>query len=639
MSTSQHSGENVSSGESAGIPLADYGYVPILSDGDNIRIFELFPGYANSQIRGCFVPHSLQRDLRYDAVSYAWGNAGFTMPIAICCEERRLAIPVRVERILQDLRLLDLKRHLWIDAICINQDDVSERAQQVRLMRQIYARSSTVRVWIDLELDETDPGISTLASFDGESTVDSVVRETGYWDSVNMIVNHEYWQRMWVQQELSLASTVSIQCRRIPLSAITLLHYYRLTMQKLQRENTSNIRNAEVGGNQPFLQALEIWSARQTLPSQWSHTNPFSGTHAYYLIYDALERCRSFEATDPRDKIFALDGTIKSWREKPITIDYKLSVAQVYCQVARHIIDKWESLAFLCSCVLGDATPSHRLPSWLPDYSKSIPSTEDFAALKERIPTDYPFTSPPAFKEQDRLLEVQGFLVDKVFIPYRHLSFRNFLHNLRAQEVFEHIDDLVMTALALRDGAGISNLMTPSADSERDVLLLQQQSILITTILGCGLDEENEQNLLDFDAQSQFFKFTNSQGQRVQMSYSQLLRSGNGIFCKDPDDVEWRILRRLRGRVTYLSAKGVMGLAPEAVLPGDEIWQIFGCQWPLILRPRGQRHVVVGPGFHQSLIIHSEIFENFGNARDDTEQEISWENRYGNFNVMTVTLQ
>lgn len=37
---------------------------------------------------------------------------------------------------------------MWIDAICINQMDLNERAQQVQLMAEIYRKASLVVVWL-----------------------------------------------------------------------------------------------------------------------------------------------------------------------------------------------------------------------------------------------------------------------------------------------------------------------------------------------------------------------------------------------------------------------------------------------------------------------------------------------------------
>lgn len=49
---------------------------------------------------------------------------------------------------LRYLRLRNSQRILWVDAICINQNDPAERGQQVRLMKEIYANCKTDLAWM-----------------------------------------------------------------------------------------------------------------------------------------------------------------------------------------------------------------------------------------------------------------------------------------------------------------------------------------------------------------------------------------------------------------------------------------------------------------------------------------------------------
>ena len=61
---------------------------------------------------------------------------------------------------LHHLRQPDQSRYLWIDAICINQEDLDERSQQVGLMRQIYSQASHVVVWLGPEADDSPVGMA-----------------------------------------------------------------------------------------------------------------------------------------------------------------------------------------------------------------------------------------------------------------------------------------------------------------------------------------------------------------------------------------------------------------------------------------------------------------------------------------------
>ena len=209
------------------------------------------------------------------------------------------------------------------------------------------------------------------------------------------------------------------------------------------------------------------------------------------------------------------------------------------------------------------------------------------------------------------------------------------MHDLPAQEVFRVFHDLVRTALELRRAAGIPSLSPIGTTQE--LMLLEQYSILLMTIVSIILQDLDLQYILDFNKQVDLFREIERQGERLRLSYSQLLRSQDGFYCSSTAEVEWLILTRLRGRVIYLSQKGVIGLAPTVTRTGDEVWSIWGCQWPLILRKVDDHYIVVGPAYHQSLCIHSEILD--GEYTGDGRSGTKWENRYGSFVIESIELR
>jgi hypothetical protein len=66
-------------------------------------------------------------------------------------------------RVLERLRCQDVNRILWIDGICINQEDVEERSQQVLLMKQVYQQAKAVLCWIGEEEDDTEAAFRTIS--------------------------------------------------------------------------------------------------------------------------------------------------------------------------------------------------------------------------------------------------------------------------------------------------------------------------------------------------------------------------------------------------------------------------------------------------------------------------------------------
>ncbi|KAH7306119.1 heterokaryon incompatibility [Rhexocercosporidium sp. MPI-PUGE-AT-0058] len=66
----------------------------------------------------------------------------------IRCNGVSVAVTQSLHSALQRLQTPDGSRLMWIDAICINQDDSEERSIQVTLMREIYLRAQAVIVWL-----------------------------------------------------------------------------------------------------------------------------------------------------------------------------------------------------------------------------------------------------------------------------------------------------------------------------------------------------------------------------------------------------------------------------------------------------------------------------------------------------------
>ena len=110
---------------------------------------ELYPGDNESFIQLHLrqnVP--LARHLNYTALSYTWGDLNDTEAVRIGDVEvlltRSLVSFLRCQR-------KQLKTEFWlfwVDAICINQIDPKEKAQQIPLMRQIYEYAALTLVWL-----------------------------------------------------------------------------------------------------------------------------------------------------------------------------------------------------------------------------------------------------------------------------------------------------------------------------------------------------------------------------------------------------------------------------------------------------------------------------------------------------------
>ena len=88
---------------------------------------------------------------QYCALSYVWGDATKTSDIWV--NDKRVGITRNLDRALRDLRPQQDTLVIWIDALCNNQSDSAEVSHQVQMMGRIYSTATTVRSWLDMDVD------------------------------------------------------------------------------------------------------------------------------------------------------------------------------------------------------------------------------------------------------------------------------------------------------------------------------------------------------------------------------------------------------------------------------------------------------------------------------------------------------
>lgn len=134
--------------------------------GSSIRLLELLPGDLDDELECRLVETPLHDITTFEALSYVWGDPAIREPIK--CNGQAMTITTNLAQALRRLRLsraapskgqleqadlpqqeadehdqsTGISRVLWADAICINQEDIIERGQQVQLMREIYTKAT-----------------------------------------------------------------------------------------------------------------------------------------------------------------------------------------------------------------------------------------------------------------------------------------------------------------------------------------------------------------------------------------------------------------------------------------------------------------------------------------------------------------
>ncbi|KAK3941750.1 putative heterokaryon incompatibility protein [Diplogelasinospora grovesii] len=137
-------------------PVTNSFYHQLRQDDQQIRLLVVKPGVSDDAIQASFEHASLalspQKRTNFHALSYCWGDSSEFTDIlleAAGADGESFRISRTVGKVIQRLRSKDTPMRIWIDAICINQNDLEERAQQVSMMGSIYSQAETVHVWLD----------------------------------------------------------------------------------------------------------------------------------------------------------------------------------------------------------------------------------------------------------------------------------------------------------------------------------------------------------------------------------------------------------------------------------------------------------------------------------------------------------
>jgi len=168
-------------------------YNPLDIGGDQIRLLHLHPGRNSSFVTCSIEHHYLDDGPVYVALSYTWGNIDITKPMVISRHrafvssrddprlvqtievETQVEVTINLEAALRQLRASGYEK-VWIDALCINQKDDTERREQVLKMNRIYKRAREVVVWLGPEGENSDRAMTFIRSHEDPNFVEDLVR-------------------------------------------------------------------------------------------------------------------------------------------------------------------------------------------------------------------------------------------------------------------------------------------------------------------------------------------------------------------------------------------------------------------------------------------------------------------------------
>ena len=339
---------------------------------NEIRLVKILPGLRISPVK-C----ELQSEIlgpeppKYVALSYCWGNANDKTWVN--CNGQRLALTKDLLNAIRRLRRKDNTVTLWIDQICINQEDLEERNSQVSIMRKIYETATNVLIWLGDEADDSNMAIELIPRLN-RTLPHFKVRTTKELQPLKALLSRPWFGRMWVLQELWAASSATIVCgnKSIPWQDVSDL---------IDRMTYRGLLWGMFGSSESSLLACRRLADLKSI----REGSPGGGSCAYTALYVS----RDFDATDPRDKIYASPGLSK-YHDYCFHPDYSTDIRTLYLATARVCLfagdskvsanpsimcSKHSGMRFLCEAERSENT--YNLPSWVPDWRvRSYPNLQ-----------------------------------------------------------------------------------------------------------------------------------------------------------------------------------------------------------------------------------------------------------------------
>uniref|UniRef100_A0A0B7KHY6 Heterokaryon incompatibility domain-containing protein n=1 Tax=Bionectria ochroleuca TaxID=29856 RepID=A0A0B7KHY6_BIOOC len=342
-----------------------------------IRLLHLSNGNFNDLIHIDLTVEDFAFGVEYEALSYTWANdAGDSQKSCSVYYGKGwevIRVTENCANALRRLRYRNKTRTLWVDAICINQEDVDERSHQVEMMADIFACAARVIVY----LGENEPG-----SFDDEPLYRTRLRQ-----QVEELCGRPYFSRIWVVQELVFAADKTVIC------GSTTWDWEMFDTMAGSLPDTTRIPWIRYCSDRKYREGLDL----------------------FQLLCSTLN-CKS---SDPRDRVFALLGLVVGSRAMGLTPDYSLQLADLMIGVTGH---------FLIHCSAQDSRKNgvSAWASWVPNWADigqrqwfgaaSIRESQEYAGTEEKGWSSHLLlrcveTERPAIGKATGCLKLKGFLV------------------------------------------------------------------------------------------------------------------------------------------------------------------------------------------------------------------------------------
>ena len=451
-------------------------------------------------------------------------------------------------------------------------------------MRHIYARASCVLIWLGKETDTVAEAFEMIKlcdecyEADNLQDVQAVILQpstSSKWQAVSTLLNRSWFQRVWVIQEVAMASEALIVCGRYTCDWESISRLVRF------------LRKHSISG---YIGMSTTVRVMVNMRIQIQEEGPL-----HEPIFQLIAYTREFHATDPRDRAFALLGLISDVFRFGVRIDYAMSYEDVYKEIALKALGGDGDFMFpLLSRAGYHPRGSAKLPSWAPDWTLGLlnymnPLTND------RFRASGPAKAGVSISQaegDDNMLTIMGFVFDTIQrvserrmgddvlsasdnpAPRQAPGAWEWMIDLArvAKTTFEEIDDIASVATSYPTGQDFW-------DAYSRIFLCDEPLDLE------GLDVDPETSILEGYKiqrykQSHIEDITAGRADQLDLTF---LARNNEIGLR----YEEKMTEQLIGKKFCATSKRYLGWVPPSAEPGDIVCIFFGSKVPFLLRTGG----------------------------------------------------
>jgi Heterokaryon incompatibility protein (HET) len=574
------------------IRMNPYQYSPLRKDRDEFRLIRLVPGPTSAEIE-IEIFHA-PRSSSYEALSYVWGPPERTHvalvhgPVTKRNEDPSFRTTIGITHSLavafSHLRDPTKPRVLWIDAICINQDDSAERSAEVLEMGSIYSRARQVIVWLGPSSANSRLAIETLSRL-AEGIIDhkenrsvelkadswtaflhsnseALTSNASSWFAIRDLLRRKWFSRLWVFQEITLATKAIVFVGQDSLDwklfTTALQWLWAIFGQLNQLFDDLNIEDFVHNGISGFLLSSPEYLNRQ----------------GGIGLDDLLDRTLSLDCFDPRDRLYAIRSLAYPAERELIIPDYSLSVGEVFkYYTLRRIRAFGNGVSILTRCLLRDTSSIPKMPSWVPDFSSTNnPSTLFAFPAAGRSTFDGAVTNDQLTVQAVKLATITSLLY----------TLEPSYTNLEIIEVFRSLEKSIPSSVYAGGGS--------TSDAFIDAIVFGERAELMPRARGYFPSLEEYRRVLE-DSEVE----VEHRGEEIQKIVARFMEVAQ---------------TRFRERCFFNTQEGFFGVCPESARHGDVVVVALGIKLPLVLRPvthQGKSCYLVVGACYVSGAMHTEL--------------------------------